>query len=51
MIKKICIIIFVILLATSCGKKDDPVYKDNTKKMKVLKQMCCYDIQKKRSFN
>ena len=37
MIKKICIIIFVILLATSCGKKDDPVYKDNTKKNEGIK--------------
>ncbi len=37
MIKKISIIIFVSLLATSCGKKDDPVYKENTKKNEGIK--------------
>jgi len=41
MIKKIYIIILISLLITSCGKKGDPIYKDNGKnfentKLKVL---------------
>ena len=41
MIKKIYIIIFLSLLVISCGKKGDPIYKENGKnfentKLKVL---------------
>ena len=41
MIKKIYIILFLSLLITSCGKKGDPIYKENGKnfentKLKVL---------------
>ena len=41
MIKKIYIILFLSLLIASCGKKGDPIYKDNGKnfestKLKVL---------------
>ncbi len=41
MIKKIYIIIFLGLLIISCGKKGDPIYKENGKnfestKLKVL---------------
>jgi|TARA_B100000003_G_scaffold193955_1_gene194796 major membrane immunogen (membrane-anchored lipoprotein) len=41
MIKKIYIIIFILSLITSCGKKNDPIYKENGKnfennKIKVL---------------
>ena len=28
MIKKICILIFVTIIISSCGKKGDPVYKE-----------------------
>ena len=41
MIKKIYIILFLGLLIISCGKKGDPIYKENGKnfestKLKVL---------------
>ena len=29
MIKKIYLILFLVILITSCGKKGDPVYKEN----------------------
>ena len=28
MIKKICILLFLTILISSCGKKGDPVYKE-----------------------
>ena len=31
MIKKIYIILFLSLLIISCGKKGDPIYKENSK--------------------
>ncbi len=31
MIKKIYIILFLFLLVSSCGKKGDPIYKENGK--------------------
>ena len=31
MIKKIYIVIFLSLLIISCGKKSDPIYKENVK--------------------
>ena len=33
MIKKICLIIFLTLFVVSCGKKNDPIYKEKTKKV------------------
>ena len=33
MIKKFCLISFLILLVVSCGKKNDPIYKERTKKI------------------
>ena len=33
MIKKICLIIFLTLLVFSCGKKNDPIYKEKTRKV------------------
>jgi len=41
MIKKTCIIIFLFIFVVSCGKKGDPIYKENGKnfqntKLKVL---------------
>jgi len=38
MIKKICILLFVSILISSCGKKGDPVYKkgnQNTEKTRI----------------
>ena len=32
MIKKILIIIFINIIITSCGKKDDPVYNEENQK-------------------
>ena len=37
MIKKICIIFVLSLLVTSCGKKSDPIYKENGKKFEGTK--------------
>tara|TARA_B100000575_G_scaffold293545_1_gene305318 strand:+ start:3142 stop:3270 length:129 start_codon:yes stop_codon:yes gene_type:complete len=37
MIKKIFIIIFLSLLVTSCGKKSDPIFKENGKNFKGTK--------------
>ena len=31
MIKKTILILFCFILITSCGKKDDPVYKESKK--------------------
>ena len=31
--KKICLIIFLALLAVSCGKKNDPIFKEKTRKI------------------
>ena len=36
MIKKIYIIIFITILITSCGKKGDPVFKDENQNTKML---------------
>jgi len=36
MIKKIFIILFVIILTSSCGKKGDPLYKES-KKIEISK--------------
>ena len=36
MIKKVFVILFVIVLCSSCGKKGDPVYKDNNLNSKIL---------------
>ena len=35
MIKKIFIIIFVTVLITSCGKKDDPVFNQENQNTKI----------------
>ena len=37
MIKKIYIIFFLALLVTSCGKKGDPIYKENGKNFESTK--------------
>ena len=37
MIKKIFIIIFLSLLVTSCGKKSDPIFKENGKNFEGTK--------------
>ena len=37
MIKKICILIFVTIIISSCGKKGDPIYKENGKNFKGTK--------------
>ena len=37
MIKKIYLILFLILLIASCGKKSDPIYKENVKKINNTK--------------
>ena len=37
MIKKIYIIIILSLLVISCGKKGDPIYKENGKKIEGTK--------------
>jgi len=37
MIKKIYIIILISLLITSCGKKGDPIYKENGKNFESTK--------------
>jgi predicted small lipoprotein YifL len=36
MIKKLYIILIVITLFTSCGKKGDPVYKEENQNSKIL---------------
>jgi hypothetical protein len=36
MIKKIYIIIFISILITSCGKKGDPVYKEENQNSKIF---------------
>jgi hypothetical protein len=36
MIKKIFIIIFITLLFSSCGKKDDPVYNQENLNSKIF---------------
>tara|TARA_B100001057_G_scaffold464175_1_gene519087 strand:+ start:2511 stop:2639 length:129 start_codon:yes stop_codon:yes gene_type:complete len=37
MIKKIYIILFLCLLITSCGKKSDPIFKENGKNFEKTK--------------
>ena len=37
MIKKIYIVLFIVLLITSCGKKGDPIYKENGKNFEGTK--------------
>jgi len=37
MIKKIYILLFISLLLVSCGKKGDPFYKENAKKIESTK--------------
>ena len=37
MIKKIYFIIFIFFLLISCGKKGDPIYKENGKNFKGTK--------------
>ena len=37
MIKKFYIILFIGLLITSCGKKGDPIYKENGKNFESTK--------------
>jgi len=37
MIKKTIIILFLSLLVTSCGKKGDPIYKENGKNFESTK--------------
>jgi len=37
MIKKIFIILFLLFVITSCGKKGDPVYKGNLKNLESTK--------------
>ena len=34
MIKKVCIILFLSFFIVSCGKKGDPIYKENGKNYK-----------------
>ncbi len=36
MIKKICIILFVVILFSSCGKKGDPVYNEENQNSKIF---------------
>ena len=36
MIKKICILIFVTIIISSCGKKGDPVYKKENQSLLLL---------------
>tara|TARA_B100001142_G_C13689912_1_gene405583 strand:+ start:299 stop:427 length:129 start_codon:yes stop_codon:yes gene_type:complete len=35
MIKKIYIFIFIVILIAACGKKDDPVYKEENTKISI----------------
>ena len=37
MLNKIYIILLIVLLITSCGKKGDPVYKENVKNFEYTK--------------
>ena len=37
MIKKIYIVLFIVLLIASCGKKGDPIYKENGKNFEGTK--------------
>ena len=37
MIKKIYIFLILIILTTSCGKKGDPIYKENGKNLNNTK--------------
>ena len=39
MVKKICVIMFIIFLLSSCGKKSDPVYNNENQNSKI------FDIQ------
>ncbi len=36
MIKKIFIIVFINIIITSCGKKGDPIYNEESQKTKVF---------------
>ena len=36
MIKKIFVIIFIIALSSSCGKKGDPVYNEESKNLEIF---------------
>ena len=37
MIKKIYIVLFIVFLISSCGKKGDPIYKENGKNFEGTK--------------
>ena len=39
MVKKICVIMFIVFLLSSCGKKSDPVYNNENQNSKI------FDIQ------
>tara|TARA_B110001452_G_scaffold163733_1_gene136503 strand:- start:3 stop:137 length:135 start_codon:yes stop_codon:yes gene_type:complete len=36
MIKKISIVLFIAILLSSCGKKGDPVYKEENRNSKIF---------------
>ena len=36
MIKKIFVIIFIVTLSSSCGKKGDPVYNEESKNLEIF---------------
>jgi hypothetical protein len=36
MIKKISIILFIAILFTSCGRKDDPIYNEENQNSKIF---------------
>jgi len=36
MIKKIYILLFILILVSSCGKKGDPIYKDENQNVEKI---------------
>jgi hypothetical protein len=36
MVKKICIILFIAILFSSCGKKGDPIFNEENQNSKII---------------